>query len=871
MNIGIESVNMKNLLLLISLFGLCQVAAAQKKLLVQSYHSQKQRGTIADFLQELNQYSGTVLEYSSGSFDANKLVQLNGDETTVGQLLQKVLEGQRVKLLEYNNKIILVPSPEPFNLQEFLPVRYALFGYIKEAGSKEPLTDATVYEPASQSGTVSNNYGYYNLLLSEGKHTIQFSYTGLQTVTLEVNVRRNAQKDISLQMSKQSIEKAIVIQSEEAPADGSTKITTGKKLPNVLAGESDPVRAGYLIPGVQNMVSSFAGYQVRGGGIDENLFLLDGNPVYNPTHLLGALSIINPTVMKTLRFYKSDFPARLSGSLSSVMDVYTKDGNMESWHGEASAGLLAGSLTLEGPLSKNKTAIMLSARKNISLPFYNSFKDGITANFYDTHFKMTCILNDRNKLNLNLYKGEDQFWQTGKDINNLHKWGNTLGSVGWNYLLGGRSFINTSLNLSCYENLGGFQYTLYKDDDETQIIQTKSVGTLSSIQQVNLKSQAEIFASKKIKFNTGVKASQISIKPFDTKVSDVLQQDQSSFTSFDPLNSQELSGYIESEIKIGTKLFARPGLHVTVYQFKDYRTIALQPRFYIAYRFLPGLAVYGSYSRMNQFLHLVTNPFLSFNKDLWVPSTQQLQPEWSDIYNIGYSLNQHKGFRTSVDVYYKSLNNVTNYAEGKTMFIGNTNWEQSIETGKGRSYGAEWMAEKKGEKFSLQCAYALSWSWRQFKSINQGKEFPYKYDRRHTANAGCTYAITQHIDASALWTFATGDAYTLPNQIYPDFDNAQQVSTTGDPLDNYRLTYYSSNVNQYRTKPYQRYDASCAWHSEKRKKICSELTMGIYNINGSDDQYTYTLRGSMTSRSLVVKSGNSVFKMMPYVSYSLKF
>lgn len=838
---------------------------------MQSYHSQKSNGTIAEFLQELNEYSGTVLEYSSSSFDANKQIQLNGDETTVGKLLQKVLDGQHVKLLEYNNKIILAPSPEPFNIQEFLPVRYSVFGYIKEATSKEPLTEATVYDPATQRGTVSNNYGYYNLLLPEGKHIIQFSYTGLQPVTLELNVHGNTKKDISLEISKGSFEKVVIVQSEGAPADGSVKIMSGKRIPNVLAGEADPVRAAYLIPGVQNIVSSFTGFQVRGGGIDENLFLLDGNPVYNPTHLLGALSIINPTVLKTLRFYKSDFPARLSGSLSSVMDVYTKDGNMESWHGDASAGLLAASLTLEGPVSKNKTAIMLSARKNISLPFYKSFSDGVTANFYDAHFKMTSILNDRNKLNLNLYKGEDQFWQTGKDINNLHKWGNTLASAGWNYLLGSRSFINTSVNLTRYENLGGFQYTLYKDDNEEQVVQTKSVGTLSSIQQLNAKSQAEIFVSKKMKFNAGIQAAQILIKPFDTKISSVLEQDKSSFTSFDPLNCQELSGYFESEIKLQKRLFVRPGLHVTAYQFNDYRTIALQPRFYLAYHVLPRHVVYGSYSRMSQFLHLVTNPFLSFNRDLWVPSTQNLQPEWSDIYNVGYSFNQHKGLRFSLDVYYKSLNNVTNYAEGKTMFISNTNWEQSIETGKGRSYGAEWMAEKKGKKFSWQCAYALSWSWRQFESINQGKEFPYKYDRRHTANAEVMYAITAHVDASALWTFSTGDAYTLPSQIYPDFDNAQQVSTPGDPLDNYRFTYYSANVNQYRTKPYQRYDASFVWHSEKGKKLYSELTAGVYNINGSEDQYSYSLRGSLSSRSIIVKTGNSVFKMMPYVSYSLKF
>lgn len=863
--------NMKNLLLFILFSGLCLVTAAQKKLLVKLYHSQKTKATIAEFLQELNQYSGTVLEYSSSSFDANKMIELSGNENTVGKLLQKLLEGQHVKLLEYNGKIILVPSPEPFTLQEFLPVRYTVFGYIKEAGSKEPLTDATVYIPATKEGTVSNNYGYYNLLLPEGKHTMQFSYTGLQAVTFELDVHSNTRKDISLQTGNESYEKVIVVQTEGAAKDGSVKINGDKRFANVLLGEADPVRAGYLIPGVQNIVSSLTGFQVRGGGIDENLFLMDGNPVYNPTHLLGALSIINPTVLKTLRFYKSDFPARLGGSLSSVMDVYTKDGNMESWHGEAGAGLLAGSFTLEGPLSKNKMAIMLSARKNISLPFYQSLREGVTASFFDAHFKMTGILNVRNKLNLNLYKGEDRFWQKGKDINNLHKWGNMLGSFGWNYLLGSRSFINTSVNLSRYENLGGFQYTLYKDDDEKEVVQTKSVGTLSSIHQVNVKSQAEIFASSKMKFNAGIRAAQIFIKPFDTKISNVLQENESSFTSFDPLNYQELSGYTESEIKIGRKLFVRPGLHVSAYQFKDYRTIALQPRFYIAYRFLPAHTVYGSYSRMNQFLHLVTNPFLGFNKDLWVPSTERLQPEWSGIYNIGYKFNQYKGLRFSIDVYYKGLNNVTNYAEGKTMLINNANWEQSIETGKGRSYGAEWMAEKKGEKFSWQCAYALSWSWRQFKTINQGKEFPYKYDRRHTANAGFTYAITRHINASGLWMFSTGDAYTLPNQIYPDFDNAQQISTPDDPLDSYRFTYHSSNINQYRTKPYQRYDASLVYHSNKGKKLYSELTAGVYNINGSDDQYAYTLRGALSSKSIIVKTSNGIFKMMPYLSYSLKF
>lgn len=224
-----------------------------------------------------------------------------------------------------------------------------------------------------------------------------------------------------------------------------------------------------------------------------------------------------------------------------------------------------------------------------------------------------------------------------------------------------------------------------------------------------------------------------------------------------------------------------------------------------------------------------------------------------------------------LDGYYKNLVNVTNYVEGKSSFINDKNWEQNIETGKGRSYGAECMLQKKENKLSWQLAYSLSWSWRHFESINDGKEFPYKYDRRHTLNFGSTVIITPHMDASALWTFATGDVYTLPSQIYPDFDNAQQVSSPDDPLNNYRFTYHYSTINQHRTKPYQRYDASLNYHSKKDKEIYSLLTAGIYNITGSADQYTYTLRGSLGSKSIIIKTGNSVFKMMPYLSYTLKF
>lgn len=859
---------MKSLLLLILFTGAAITVKAQKKLLLNRYYiSQISKGSISEFLQDLNQHSGIIIEYSSSNFEANKIVQLEGNETTVGTILQKVLEGQNLKLLERNNKIILVPSTEPFSLERSSPPQFSFFGYLKEEESNEPLINGTIYEPASQRGSVSNNHGYFNFLLPEGKHRIEISYSGLQPVILDLNIQRNLRKDISLSVKK-TMHSDIVVEGENISRDGA--VSSDQSFSGSLMSDSDPLQSSFLFPGSQNVSTSFSGFRVRGGGLDENLFLLDGNPVYNPTHLLGAISIINPTVLKNMRLYKSDFPARFSGSLSSVMDVYTREGNMNSWHGEANVGLLAGAFTLEGPLVRNKTALMVSARKNLSLPFYQSLQDGISSDFYDAHFKLTTILDLKNKIAFNFYKGEDRLRQGEKGIDNFQRWGNMIGSIGWNYVLGSRSFVRTSINLSDYQDLKVFQYTLFKvddDDNEDQKVETKFINTYSSLRHYNAKSEAEIAAFKKIKFNVGLKVAETIIKPFSSQTTTQIKEDETSFTSAAPLQFEELSSYIETEMKPGRKLFVKPGLHVSAYRFKEYYPVVFQPRLFLAYRFLPSHRLYASYSKMSQFLHMVTNPFAGANKDIWVPSTQHIQPEESNIYNIGYSYRDHN-WKFSIDGYYKQLMNVTNFAEGKSTFIDNNTWKQDVESGKGRGYGTEYMIEKNGTKLSWRLAYALAWNWRQFQSINNGNEFPYKYDQRHKANVGVSYSISPHLNISGLWSFATGNIYTAGGRVFTD---TIQLSSGEDPLEDYQFTYHYSDTSQYREKPFQRYDFAVIYHSKKDKKLYSSLKAGFYNINGADEQYSYSLRGSLSSKSIQVKTGDQVFKLIPYISYSLRF
>ncbi len=869
----------KNILLLFFITALCGNADAQKKILRKPFHPQKNKATIAAFLQEINSRSGIVLEYSSGSFDADKIVALQGNENSIGSVLQAVLDGQHVKLIEHNGKIILVPSPEAFSLTVYLPARYSFYGYVKEFATKEPLVSATIYEPATQRGTLSNNEGYFNIFLSEGKHTVEISYGGLQSVTLQIDIHGNMKRDISLVMKGDTLS-TVIVQSDAAMKEGAIKVSREHNFSNGLMNEDDPLQYLYLSPGLQNASYSFSGFQVRGGGTDENLFLLDGNPVYNPTHLLGAISILNPTVLKSMRFYSSDFPARLGGSLSSVLDVQTKQGNMSNWQGEINAGMLAGSLTLEGPLVKDKVAIMVSGRKHIPMPFLQSLQDGVSSDFYDAHFRLSAILSPRNKLAANFYRGEDQLKHSGKYVGNLNKWGNTIGSLSWNSILGRRSFINTSVNFSHYQNLEVFKYTLFEldseaeadDEDEPEAeedpnLEEKFIGTFSSLRNYNVQSQAEIYASGKLKFNAGFKLAQTTIKPFDSKITDIVEDAEDNFVTFTPLVFEELAGYAEAEIKAGRKFFLKPGLRVSGYQLEGYHTVVFQPRFFVSYSVHPHHKLYASFSRMNQFLHLVTNPYAGANRDLWVPSTRILKPEASEIYNFGYAYQLQRKWRVSVDGYYKQLMNVTNYAQGKSSFINSSDWEQNIELGKGRSYGAEVMIRNSAVKFSWQAAYALSWSWRQFASINGGKEFPYKYDHRHAANAGFTWSVSPRWDISGLWSFATGNVYSLGGLVFAD----TLATAPDDPINDYQFTYQYKESDQYRAKAYQRFDAALTWHSLKGKKFYSSLKAGVYNINGSDEQYSYNLRGAMSSKSIRIRTGESVFDLIPYVSFMVKF
>lgn len=839
------------------------VTKAQKQsLFSHPYQPSFSKATIKDFLEDVSR-NAIVIEYASTSIDTGKVIVLTGNPFTIGTVLQQVLKNQRINVVEKNNKIILVPS-ESILPEDAFVVYYSVYGLIKEENSEEPLADATIWDPQYRKGVLSNAHGYFTLQLPEGKHLLQVSYAGYVTRQVEMDINNNARLDIRL-ATKPEIEEVVISSSTVNKTATDKEKTEEESFDNVL-GESDALRSLYLLPGVKNIPELTNGILVRGGSPDQNVFLLDGIPIFNPTHMLGMLSIVDKTSFKSMHLYKSNFPARYGGGLSSIIDVYTKDGNMKKWKGEANAGLLAGSITAEGPIVKDKTAVMVSFRQSWVNPFLHVLNAGIGVNFFDFHFKVTQLIGKKDKLVLNGYAGHDKLNMQKENTNNQQQWGNKAASLLWNHILGPRAFISTSAGVSTYSNIGGFRYSLY--DSTGQGLQNKVYNTFSSVEQYNAGTQLELSVSNAFRFNIGFRAYFTRTKPYDTNVSSDFADNPDQFNAVPPLSFTRLVGFYENEIRVG-RFFLRPGIHVSNFCYKDYKDFSLQPRFYAIYKLNAAEQLNFSYNHMIQNLHLVTNPYLGINSDVWVPSTGLLKPEESDMINVGYLYNKKK-LLLSAELYYKRLLNVTNYVDGKNLFLNNADWEQNIQSGKGWSYGMEIKAEKKGERWEGHIGYTLSWNWRQFKDINDGKKFPFKYDRRHDLNVAGTYKLNNRWDFSALWMFATGDVFTLPDRIYADFDAAQQIVNPLAPQE-YRLVYHSSATNQYRTLPYHRMDASAGYHHKIGEKIRALLTMGIYNIYGSPNQYIYDLEGTLGKRSLVVSTKYEFFTITPYISYTLKF
>ncbi len=756
--------------------------------------------------------------------------------------------------------------------------RYTISGYVQDATSGEKLIAANVFDLKSLSGNVTNNYGFYSLTLPQDTVYLSVSYIGYETVVLPFYLQKDTVLNIQL---KSELELDVVevvagkldrIEEQTQMSQVNVPIEQIKKIPSLL-GEVDVLKVLQLLPGVQAGTEGFNGLYVRGGSPDQNLILLDGVPIYNVSHVLGVFSVFNADAIKTVTLTKGGFPARFGGRLSSVLEINMKEGNMQEYHGEGSIGLVASKLTLEGPIVKDKTSFLISGRRTyvdlLMRPFLEQEVDGSSSTptlyFYDLNAKINHKINDKHRLYLSGYFGADVFKSKDRfrDVEETESgttWGNNIAAFRWNYLINNKLFSNTTITYSRYNIDIFFEETTRYDGQES----FQSARYSSGIEDVGVKVDFDYIPNPRHYIRFGASLTNHSYSPgaftIQERISggDLLDE----IIGRGKIASNEYGLYVEDEIQFG-RLKANVGLHNSAFTVEGKNYFSIQPRVGLRYLLNNGLALKSSYSQMTQFINLLTNESLSLPTDLWVPSTRNIVPQDSWQIAGGIAKTLWKDFEFTLEGYYKKMNNVLSYKEGASFIFNlSSDWQDKVTQGDGEAYGVEFFFQRKRGKTTGWVGYTLSWNNRIFEEINSGREFPFKYDRRHDISLVASHQFNKTISMTAAWVYGTGNSLTLPlfryNTAVPNGQGGlavYEVETIG-------------NKNEFRAPAYHRLDVSIEFFKKKRKYE-RKWVISAYNA--------YNRRNPFYIRPGVNENGQRVFKqisllpIIPSISYNFKF
>ncbi len=855
----------RRLLPIISSVLFSVLSFAQNGALLQHiYKPSSLNGTVASFFKDIKKQTGISISYSTYYINPEENISLTGKETTIQDVLNAAASGTKVSFAERRSKILIVPLGDD---KKTLNEGTTINGYIKDAQTKEALIGAIITLPSRRIGTVSNSFGFYSLTVPKGNNTVFITYIGYKLDTVAINCDENHRLDVALQPANTLTEVKITSgKNDKLHENDLTRLSPSDINRNqTLLGENDVMRALQNIPGVQAGIDGSSSITVRGGDPGQNLHLLDGIPLYYVDHFFGLTSVYNSEAIKSVDFYKGAFPSRYGGRLSSIVDVHTKDGDMERVGGEFTMGLLKATLNLEGPIVKDKASFMISARRTWADGLVTLFTDQLGINFYDINAKGNWIVNKNNNLYVSFYTGRDQLRYSENGDNYLRtRWGNTIASVKWTSVLGPKFFLNTILTYSLFR---------YELRDHTQSIDTSGINNtgnyvgVSTINEGAFKIQGQWFPKYNQKVELGLGYAYSFFAP--TKLESV---DAKIPLPVNPVSneffSNEATLYVEDEIKLGSKWLVRPGVHYVNWFSSQFNYSSAQPRLYVSFAPSQKHLIYASASHMAQFLHLISNNSYGLPTDFWVPSTGIIKPEQAWLGTLGYSA-KHKKLKYSAEAYYKDVNGVIAYTTGKNIFDNSTKWQNRIIQGKGWSYGLEMSAEDTWGPLNVSLAYTLSWNYRQFAELNNGDPFPYRYDRRHNLKIGANYKLTDQTELSANWTYMSGEAFTLPDQIYPDLDNSLHIFQTGS-VNSASYTYNYTQWNGYRLPAVHRLDIGATFSKTKRDHYERVWAVGIFNVYNRKNVMFVTLTNDSQTGSFKLQ-GISLLQFIPYISYKLKF
>lgn len=760
-------------------------------------------------------------------------------------------------------------------------------GYVRDSDSGENLIGATVYEVGNSRGTVSNTYGFYSFTAPIDTIQVTYSYVGYKPQTIRFFLSRDTLLTINL-TNIQALDEVIIKGDKLSPVPDATNmsiinlpINMIKAVPAFM-GETDVLKAIQLLPGVQSGTEGMTSLIVRGGGPDQNLILMDGVPIYNPTHVYGFFSAFNADAINHVELIKGGFPARYGGRLSSVVDITMKEGNQNKISAQASIGLISSRFLIEGPIIKDRTSFIITGRRSyinlLKSPIFGKLGNGLTDGyyFYDLNAKINHKINANNRIYFSAYRGKDEATSRTSDlrIDSVRlessesietasiEWGNTLASLRWNHIVNKKLFFNSSLSYSFY-NLNIFNE---RTELKTDLATGKSMDIffkynyVSGIRDIASRIDFDFIPSTRhyIKFGgnftshyfkPGVGASLSFNNP--TPLEPTIQN----------IYASESVVYVEDDIELTRRLKVNAGLHGVIFSTGGKSYFSVQPRLALRQLLLPDLSLKASFAKMSQFIHLLTNAGLGLPTDLWVPSTNRIAPQNSYQVGLGLAKDFNNEFEITLEGYYKTMNNLIEYKEGSSYLNTDTDWQDKVEVGRGVSYGAELLVQKKVGKFIGWFGYTISKNNRQFDAINNGQWFPYRFDRRHDIKVTSSYRLNRHFNFSATWVYGTGNAVTIPTDRYHGgFSRFGSID--------YPYTFYNIDFrNNFRMRDYHRLDLS-ATYTFATGKIEHQFTIGAYNAY--DRENPFYLRFSREPEGTVLKQV-SLFPRMPFVSYSFKF
>jgi hypothetical protein len=762
--------------------------------------------------------------------------------------------------------------------------KHTISGYIKDVDTGEELIGAVIYLKESDKGISSNIYGFYSLTADKGDYTAVVSYMGYATKEQRVSLDNDKSLIFNLQKVDNEIEEVRIsgerLDKNVTSANMSVikmPMDKIKKIPSLM-GEVDIIKSIQLLPGVQSSGEGSSGFHVRGGGVDQNLVLLDDATVYNSSHLFGFFSVFNQDAVKDVKIFKGGIPAMYGGRLSSLLDIRMKEGNMKQFQASGGIGLISSRLTMEGPIIKDKASFLLSGRRTYFDLFFPIFEKNNPALkdakvfFYDLNGKINYKINDNNRIFLSAYWGDDVM-RFSEDFQTTY--GNKTFTARYNHLFSPKLFSNITL---IYSN---FDYGLGIPEG------AQAFNWISHVIDLSIKNDYTWYINSDNILVFGAGITQHEFQP-----GDITALDESFFNDFEmPGNfALDYQAFVDYRLNISEIISIRGGLRLSAFSnygkstFYEYDKSdpqeyivtdtleydngiintysGLEPRINIRVKINDKNSVKANYNRTMQYMHLATNTNAPTPYDFWFPSSMNIKPQKADQVVIGYFRNfMDNAFETSVEVYYKKMYNVIDFKDHAQIYL-NRFLEGEVRAGNAYAYGAEFLIRKQRGKLQGWIGYTYSKSRRKIPEINEGREYFAPYDHPHDISVVLSYDFTKQLNISANWVYSTGAPRTFP---------------TGRHEYNGMIVPVYSDRNTVRLPDYHRADISLTYNFKDlnrkgvKKRFQSSLNFSVYNLYNRHNVYSVSFPAEEDNPNELYAQKTYLFPVFPTVTYNFKF